>query len=562
MAQEQPPSGKGEDMDFADTLWQAADKLRGTVDSAEYKHVVLGLLFLKYISDSFEARRDALKAELERDKLPAKQIEPLLESRDEYTAENVFWVPPESRWANLRAQAKRANIATLIDDAILAVERDNPTLKNKLPRDYARRGIPHERMGGLIDVISGIGFKGDRAKARDMLGRVYEYFLGKFAAAEGKLGGEFYTPRCVVRVLVEMLEPYGGRVYDPCCGSGGMFVQSESFVEAHGGRRTDISIFGQESNPTTWRLAHMNLALRGIEANFGQQPADTFLRDLHPDLKADYILANPPFNVSDWSGNLLRDDKRWVYGAPPTGNANYAWVQHFIHHLAPANGRGGGVAGFVLANGSLSSNSGGEGDIRRKIVEADLVDAVVAMPAQLFYTTGIPVCLWFLTRDKTGKNLPRGGRKGGRKGETLFIDARKLGTMQTRTLRVLTDGEGDAGDLPPQSDIGRIAYAFRQWRGEPAPEWWDAKKHGKWAFGAVPGFCKAVTVEEIAKHGFVLTPGRYVGAEEQEEDGEPFAEKYPRLLAELDAHFRESERLEAVIQERLRVVERATEKVL
>lgn len=552
MAQQELSFGVPSDLDFADTLWQAADKLRGTVDAAEYKHVVLGLLFLKYISDAFESRRETLKAELERDKIPAKQIEPLLESRDEYTAENVFWVPPESRWANLQAQAKQPNIAVLIDDAIMAVERDNPNLKNKLPRDYARRGIPHERMGGLIDLVSGIGFKGDRAKARDMLGRVYEYFLGKFAAAEGKLGGEFYTPRCVVRVLVEMLEPYQGRVYDPCCGSGGMFVQSEKFVEVHGGRRTDISIFGQESNPMTWRLAHMNLAIRGIEANLGQKPDDTFLRDLHPDLSADYILANPPFNVSDWSGQLLREDKRWVYGVPPVGNANYAWIQHFLHHTAPANGRGGGVAGFVMANGSLSSNTGGEGEIRRKIVEADLVDAIVAMPAQLFYTTGIPVCLWFLTRDKTGKNLPRGGRKGGRKGETLFIDARKLGTMQTRTLRVLSDGEGEVGELPPDSDIGRIVYAFRQWRGEPKPDWWDKKKHGDWAHRDIPGFCKAAKLTDIEKHGFVLTPGRYVGAEEQEDDGEPFTEKYPRLLAELEQHFTESERLTSVIRENLR----------
>jgi type I restriction enzyme M protein len=571
MSQEKSPPESGSDLDFADKLWQAADKLRGTVDAAEYKHVVLGLLFLKYISDSFEARRDALKAELEKEGIKGKKQEPLLESRDEYTAENVFWVPPESRWPNLQAQAKQANIATLIDDAILAVERDNPNLKNKLPRDYARRGIPPERMGGLIDLVSGIGFKGDRAKARDMLGRVYEYFLGKFAAAEGKLGGEFYTPRCVVRVLVEMLEPYEGRVYDPCCGSGGMFVQSESFVRAHDGRRTDISIFGQESNPTTWRLAHMNLAIRGIEANLGQQPADTFLRDLHSDLKADYILANPPFNVSDWSGQLLREDPRWVYGAPPVGNANYAWIQHFIHHMAecttalPSRREGkdgsgepsykgpGGVAGFVMANGSLSSNSGGEGEIRRKIVEADLVDCIVAMPAQLFYTTGIPVCLWFLTRNKSPQR--KQGISRDRKGETLFIDARKLGTMQTRTLRVLTDGEWDAGDLPPQSDIGRIVYAFRQWRGEPAPKWWDKKKHGDWAFKPIPGFCMAATVEEIAKHGFVLTPGRYVGAEELEDDGEPFAEKYPRLVAELERHFKEGERLMAVVRERLASVD-------
>src|SRR4051812_37070062 len=426
------------DLSYADTLWKSADALRGQVDAAEYKHVVLGLLFLKYISDAFESRRDELRAELSKDKIAGKQLESLLESRDEYTAERVFWVPPESRWPNLQNQAPRADIATLIADAILAVERDNPNLKNKLPRDYARRGIAPEKLKGLIDLIADIGFKGERSKARDTLGRVYEYFLAKFAQAEGKLGGEFFTPRSIVRLLVEMLEPYEGRVYDPCCGSAGMFVQSESFVEAHGGLKTDISIFGQESNPTTWRLAHMNLAIRGIEANLGSQPADSFLRDLHPDLKADYILANPPFNISDWSGKLLADDVRWRYGTPPIGNANYAWIQHFIHHLAPPNGRGGGTAGFVMANGSLSSGSGGEGEIRQKIVEADLIDCIVSLPAQLFLTTGIPACLWFLTRDKSGRNLKHGGRD--RKGETLFIDARRLGTMRTRTLRVLTGG--------------------------------------------------------------------------------------------------------------------------
>ncbi len=548
------------DLAYADTLWKSADALRGQVDAAEYKHVVLGLLFLKYISDSFEARREELKAELQADGIAGAQLEKLLENRDEYTAERVFWVPPESRWTNLQNQAMRPDIATLIDDAILAVERDNPNLKNKLPRDYARRGIEPVKLKGLIDLIADIGFKGDRAKARDSLGRVYEYFLGKFAQAEGKLGGEFYTPRCVVRVLVEMLEPYNGRVYDPCCGSGGMFVQSERFVEAHGGNTTDISIFGQESNPTTWRLAHMNLAIRSIEANLGSQPADAFLRNLHPDLKADFILANPPFNVSDWSGKLLQEDVRWRYGTPPVGNANYAWIQHFIHHIAPPNGRGGGVAGFVMANGSLSSNTGGEGEIRQRIVEADLVDCIVAMPAQLFFTTGIPVCLWFLTRDKTGKNLKNGcpNRPNGREGETLFIDARKLGILQTRTLRVLTGGDdGETlladgmGDPKPDSDIGRIVYAFRQWRGEPKPEWWDDNKHGAWVYRDIPGFCKAAAVEEIRKHGFVLTPGRYVGAKEQEDDGELFAEKYPLLLEELEACFAEGERLTGIVRAKL-----------
>jgi len=547
------------DLARAEILWKAADALRGQIDAAEYKHVVLGLLFLKYISDSFDARRDELKAELAADGITGPQLESLLENRDEYTAERVFWVPPESRWHNLQNQATRADIATLIDDAILAVERDNANLKGKLPRDYARRGIAPEKMKGLIDLIADIGFKGDRSKARDTLGRVYEYFLSKFAAAEGKLGGEFFTPRSIVRLLVEMLEPYEGRVYDPCCGSAGMFVQSERFVEAHGGQKADLSIFGQESNPTTWRLAHMNLAIRGIEANLGAQPADSFLRDLHPDLKADYILANPPFNISDWSGKLLAENVRWRYGTPPVGNANYAWIQHFIHHLAPPNGRGGGVAGFVMANGSLSSGSGGEGEIRQRIVEADLVECIVALPAQLFLTTGIPACLWFLTRDKTGRNLKHGGRN--RQGETLFIDARKLGTMQTRTLRVLTGGDdGESmladgmGDPNSDSDLGRIVYAFRQWRGEPPPAWWVEAEHGGWYYEDLAGFCKAETIKSIGKHGFVLTPGRYVGAEEQMDDGEPFAEKYPRLLAELEACFGEDERLMALVREQLKGV--------
>jgi type I restriction enzyme M protein len=550
---------KQPDLARAETLWKAADMLRGQIDAAEYKHVVLGLLFLKYISDSFDARREELKAELAEGGIKGPQLESLLENRDEYTAERVFWVPVESRWQNLQNQAARPDIATLIDDAILAIERDNPNLKSKLPRDYARRGIAPEKMKGLIDLIADIGFKGDRSKARDTLGRVYEYFLSKFAAAEGKLGGEFFTPRSIVRLLVEMLEPYEGRVYDPCCGSAGMFVQSERFVEAHGGQKTDLSIFGQESNPTTWRLAHMNLAIRGIEANLGSQPADSFLRNQHPDLKADYILANPPFNISDWSGKLLAEDVRWRHGTPPTGNANYAWIQHFIHHLAPPNGRGGGVAGFVMANGSLSSSSGGEGDIRQRIVEADLVECIVALPAQLFLTTGIPACLWFLTRDKTGRNLKHGGRS--RQGETLFIDARKLGTMQTRTLRVLTGGDdGESmladgmGDPNFDSDLGRIVYAFRQWRGEPAPAWWDKTQHGAWAHQDIPGFCKAETIAGIGKHGFVLTPGRYVGAEAQEEDAEPFTEKYPRLLAELEACFGEGERLMAIVRQQLKGV--------
>lgn len=548
------------DLDYADKLWKAADALRGQVDAAEYKHVVLGLLFLKYVSDAFESRREEAKAEMEADGIIGKQAERLLESRDEYAGSNVFWIPPESRWSNLQNQATRPDIATLIDDAILAVERDNPNLKNKLPRDYARRGIEPVKLKSLIDLVSDIGFRGDRGKARDTLGRVYEYFLGKFAQAEGKLGGEFFTPRCIVRLLVEMIEPFGGRVYDPCCGSGGMFVQSERFVEQHGGKLTDLSIFGQESNPTTWRLAHMNLAIRGIEANLGEKPADSFLNDLHPDLKVDYILANPPFNVSDWSGELLQGNARWTFGDPPKGNANYAWIQHFLSHLAVPNGRGGGIAGFVMANGSLSSNAGGEGEIRRKIVEADRVEAVVALPPQLFFTTGIPVCLWFLTRDKSGKNLKHGGRN--RQGETLFIDARKLGTLQTRVLRVLSGGEegettgiADADDPLPTTDIGRIVYAFRKYRGEPKPKWWDEQRDGAWTYADVPGFCKAVTIADIASHGFVLTPGRYVGAEAEEDDDEPFVEKYPRLVGELEDWFGLSERLTEAIRARLSMLQ-------
>ena len=549
-------NGTTSDLADAEVLWKAADALRGQIDAAEYKHVVLGLLFLKYVSDSFDVRRSELKGELKDYGISEQQIDNLLENRDEYTAERVFWVPPEARWQNLQNQAAQPNIAMLIDDAILAVERDNPNLKGKLPRDYARRGIAAEKMSGLIELIASIGFRDDRTTARDTLGRVYEYFLGKFAQAEGKLGGEFFTPRCIVRLLVEMLEPYEGRVYDPCCGSAGIFVQSERFVEAHGGQKTDISIFGQESNPTTWRLAHMNLAIRGIEANLGSQAADSFLHNLHPDLKAEYILANPPFNVSDWSGKLLADDVRWRYGKPPVGNANYAWIQHFIHHLAPPNGYGGGVAGFVMANGSLSTRYGGEADIRRRIVAADLVDCIVALPAQLFLTTGIPACLWFLSRDKTGSNLKHGGRD--RRGETLFIDARKLGTMQTRTLRVLTgadDGETmlaeGMGDPDIESDIGRIVYTFRQWRDEPAPDWWDNTRFSAWTYSDIPGFCKAETIDGIGKRDFVLTPGRYVGAEQQEKDSEPFTEKYPLLVRDVEAHFAEGERLMGVVRQLL-----------
>ncbi|MDF2369927.1 MAG: class I SAM-dependent DNA methyltransferase [Rhizobiaceae bacterium] len=526
-----------------EALWAAADKLRGSIDAAEYKHVVLGLIFLKYISDAFETRREALRLELEADGITGASAENMLESRDEYTAENVFWVPVEARWAEIQAKGKTPNIGKLIDDAMYAIERDNPKLKGKLPRDYARRGISPERLGGLIDQIASIAVGTKEAQKKDILGRVYEFFLGKFAAAEGKLGGEFFTPSSIVRLMVEMIEPYEGRVYDPACGSGGMFVQSERFAEAHGGSKRDLSVFGQESNPTTWRLAHMNLAIRGIEANLGEQPADSFTRDLHPDLKADYILANPPFNISDWSGELLRKDTRWKYGAPPVGNANYAWIQHFIHHLAPPNGKGGGIAAFVMANGSLSSNSGGEGEIRKQIIEADLVDCIIAMPPQLFLTTGIPVCLWFVTRDKTGKHLDKGRGGRDRSGETLFIDARDLGAMEegSRTLRFLSGRDHPTSPPPAETEIGRIAGSYHAWRGE--------KDAG--AYEDVKGFCKAATLDEIRKYSHVLTPGSYVGSAARKADNEPFEDKMKRLVSEFSDQLVASETLSKKIKSNL-----------
>jgi type I restriction enzyme M protein len=517
-------------------LWQAADKLRGHLDAAEYKNVVLGLIFLKYISDAFERLHSQLVEK------QAEGADP--EDRDEYTAERVFWVPKEARWAHLKANAKQPNIGNLIDDAMLAIERDNPSLRGVLPGNYGRATLDKQRLGGLVDLISGINFVDEESRKQDVLGRVYEYFLSQFASAEGKKGGEFYTPRSVVRVLVEMLAPYKGRVFDPCCGSGGMFVQSEKFVEAHGGRIGDISIYGQESNPNTWKLAKMNLAIRGIEGDL-KEPADSFLRDLHPDLKADYILANPPFNMSDWGGENLREDKRWKYGAPPVGNANFAWVQHFIHHLSPK-----GMAGFVLANGSMSSNTSGEGEIRKAIIEDDLVDCMVALPGQLFYSTQIPVCLWFLARDKTpssvARHLPQnpqnfgGGQGGGRdrRGQTLFIDARKLGYMVDRVHRDLSD-----------EDIALIANTYHAWRAHGKGE---SLTHPYRPYADIPGFCKSVTIEEIRAQGYVLTPGRYVGAAEAEEDDEPFEQKMARLTKELEAQFEESARLEEQIRENLK----------
>jgi len=505
----------GANLGFEQQLWRAADALRSNMDAAEYKHVVLGLIFLKYISDAFEEKHMQLEAER------ANGADP--EDPDEYRAVNIFWVPKEARWSYLKANARQPSIGKIIDDAMIAIERDNPSLKGVLPKDYARPTLDKERLGRLIDLIGNIGLGDHQNRSKDILGRVYEYFLAQFASAEGKRGGQFYTPRCIVRVLVEMLAPYKGRVYDPCCGSGGMFVQSEKFIEEHGGKIGDISIYGQESNPTTWRLAKMNLAIRGIDANMGKEHADTFHRDLHPDLRADYILANPPFNDSDWGGDLLREDKRWKFGTPPASNANFAWVQHIIYHLAPT-----GFAGFVLANGSMSSNQSGEGEIRKNIIEADLVDCMVALPGQLFYSTQIPVCLWLIARDK------KNGRFRDRRGQTLFIDARSLGTMIDRVHRELTD-----------EDIRKIADTYHAWRGDP-----DCTIK----YEDVPGFCKSATLDDIRKHGYILTPGRYVGAAPKQEDDEPFDVKMKRLTTQLREQMETSARLDKIIWENLKEI--------
>lgn len=518
-------NSNGANLGFEEKLWQAADRLRGYMDPSEYKHVVLGLVFLKYISDAFEERHQQLQlwaSDPDSEyyiKEPKARYE-VLEDRDEYKSENVFWVPKEARWLYLQSNAKQPTIGKLIDDAMVAIERDNASLKGVLPKDYARPTLDKQRVGELIDLIGTIGLGDRESRSRDILGRVYEYFLSKFAGAEGKKGGEFYTPRCVVRLLVEMIEPFKGRVYDPCCGSAGMFVQSEEFIHQHGGRLGDISVYGQESNPTTWRLAKMNLAIRGIEANLGLHHADSFHDDLHKDLKADFILANPPFNMKQWGGERLREDVRWKYGAPPVRNANFAWIQHFVHHLSPT-----GIAGFVLANGSMFSNQSGEGEIRKNIVEADLVDCMIALPPQLFYGSQIPVCLWFLARGR------RNHKFRDRRRQTLFIDARKMGHMVDRKHRELSD-----------EDISRIAGTYHIWRGEA-----DAD-----TYQDILGFCKSATTEEIATHNYILTPGRYVGAAEVEDDGEPFEEKMARLTAKLEGQFQESAKLENAIRKNLR----------
>ncbi len=491
---------------FEQKLWQAADKLRNNMDAAEYKHVVLGLIFLKYISDSFEELYNKLKND------PEGLADP--EDKDEYLAERVFWVPKEARWNYLQDHAKQPEIGKLIDEAMDLIEKENPSLKGVLPKNYARPTLDKRRLGELIDLIGTIGLGDEESKKKDILGRVYEYFLGQFADAEGKKGGQFYTPRSIVRVLVEMLQPYKGRVYDPCCGSGGMFVQSEKFVTEHQGKIDEVSIYGQESNPTTWKLCKMNLAIRGIDGNI--KLGDTFHNDQHKDLKADFIIANPPFNISDWGGEHLREDIRWKYGVPPVGNANFAWVQHIIYHLAPH-----GIAGFVLANGSMSSNTSNEGEIRKNIVEADLVDCMVALPDKLFYNTAIPACLWFLARDKQNHKFRD------RRGEVLFIDARKMGVMVTRRNRELTD-----------EDVQKIADTYHAWR------------EGR-GYEDIAGFCKSATLEEIRKQGYVLTPGRYVGIEEEEDDGIPFEDKMKELTSELAKQMEEGKRLDKEIKKNL-----------
>lgn len=502
------------------TLWEAADKLRGNQEPGEYKHVVLGLVFLKYISDRFEERRETLKEELASEGIKPERIDSFLEDRDEYTSHNVFWVPEKARWGTIQDSAKLSEIGQIIDGAMDLIEKENSSLRGVLPRNYGRDGLDKKRLGELVDLIGSIGFgTEDDHGADDVLGRVYEYFLGQFAGKEsGKDAGAFYTPRSVVKTLVEMLEPYKGRVYDPACGSGGMFVQSAEFIKAHGGQRNDISVYGQEFTDTTWKLAKMNLALRGIEADLGSHSADSFTEDLHPDLRADFVIANPPFNVSDWWDAKLESDPRWQFGIPPKGNANFGWVQHFIYHLAP-----NGTAGFVLANGSLSSKTGGEGEIRRKLVEAGLVDCIVAMPDKLFFNTGIPVSLWFVSKGRDGN-----GHRD-RRDEVLFIDARKLGTMETRRLRVLTD-----------DDVARIADTYHSWRNHDG------------GYEYAPGFVKAAKIDEIEKHDFVLTPGRYVGTEAVEVDDEPIDEKIERLTKELFAEFERGRALEDAIRTGLR----------
>ena len=506
------PKSDGGDLGFEQKLWLAADKLRGNMEPSDYKHIALGLIFLKYISDSFEDKYQALH----------KEDPKSAEDKDEYLADGVFWVPKEARWAKLRDGARQPTIGVLIDDAMRAIEKDNESLKGVLPKEYARPALNKMMLGDLIELFSGISMGNGQDKSKDVLGRVYEYFLGQFAGAEGRRGGEFYTPRSVVRVLVEMLEPYKGRIYDPCCGSGGMFVQSEKFIKEHGGRIGDIAIYGQESNHTTWRLCKMNLAVRGIDSDIRWNNEGTFHKDELRDTKFDFAMANPPFNISDWGGDRLREDPRWQFGIPPVGNANYAWLQHIYWHLKPT-----GTAGIVLANGSMSSNSGGEGDIRKAMIEGDAVDCMIALPGQLFYSTQIPACLWFLSRNKN----PGGGLRN-RTGEVLFIDARKMGRMIDRVRRELT-----------AEDVKKIADTYHSWRGE--------KEAGQ--YEDVAGFCKSEKNKDIIeKHGAVLTPGRFVGAEEAEADDEPFDQKMKRLAHQWKDQVSKAQALDRAIEKNLK----------
>jgi type I restriction enzyme M protein len=508
-------------------LWEASNRLRSNMDAAEYKHVVLGLIFLKYVSDVFNQRREQLhmlvndpSSDYHMPSEAAKQS--VLEARDEYTSEGVFWMPEGHRWDDLRKAAKQPDIGTRIDAAMDAIERENQTLKGVLPKNYARRELTHSTLGGLIDTFSREDLASAEHEGLDVLGRVFEYFLGQFASAEGRQGGEFYTPRSVVKLMVDMLEPFSGRVYDPACGSGGMFVQADRFVKAHGGVRNDIAVYGQEMNPTTWRLAKMNLALRGIDANLGPQWGDTFANDLHPDLRADFVIANPPFNISDWGGENLNDDSRWKYGTPALGNANFAWMQHMLHHLSPT-----GTMATVLANGSLSSKTTGEGDIRQAFVDSDLVECIVALPEKLFYTTGIPVSIWFLTKDKSARSVPSERPQRNRRGEVLFIDARKMGSMVSRTLRELTD-----------ADIALIANTYNAWRGDPdLPEYSD-----------IAGFCAVGSLSDIQNHDYILTPGRYAGTEAQEEDEEEVSLKIERLRSEVREAFEKRDKLRLQVE--------------
>ncbi len=491
---------------YEDKLWKAADKLRGSMDSSEYKHVVLGLIFLKYVSDAFETKYQELLKDEYADE----------EDKDEYTAENIFWVPKIARWNEILRYANTPEIGKVIDSAMESIEKENHSLKGVLNKNYSRPELEKTTLGELVTLFTNIEIGTDKAKEMDMLGRVYEYFLSKFASAEGKGGGEFYTPACIVRTLVEMIEPFKGRVYDPCCGSGGMFVQSSKFVKEHQGNINDVSIFGQERNPTTWKLAKMNLAIRRIDGNLGSHNADTFHEDLHKTLKADYILANPPFNVSDWGGDKLQEDIRWQYGVPPTGNANYAWLQHMIHHLNPETG----VAGTVLANGSLSSDTSNEGNIRKNMIESDVVDAIVAMPNQLFYATGIPCCLWIMRMNKNENT----------KNKILFIDAKNLGHMIDRKVRELSE-----------DDIQKITNTYHKWRKNENYE-------------DIAGFCKSSTKEEVKENNYVLTPGRYVGTEEIKDDGIPFEEKMTNLTQELAKQMDESVKLDKEIKKKLKEI--------